>query len=78
MERKFFRTVVEVEVLSEDVTAEGYSLETIAGEIQLGDWSGRVTFKSAEALTSKQAAEALQAQGSDPEFFSLDREGNDI
>ena len=75
--RKFYRTVIQIEVLSE----EPYSstdLEKINSDITEGHQSGLVTLVvDSEELDSKICAEKLQAQGSDPEFFSLDIHGHD-
>jgi hypothetical protein len=73
--RKFFKTVFKVIVLSEDALVNA-SLAEVAYMITEGDCSGDVSTESTEELTAKQAAEELQAQGSSPEFFMLDEDGN--
>jgi hypothetical protein len=79
MARKFYRTVIQVEILSEDkIDTDGMSLAQIGYEIVEGDWSGRVTTVSAETLDGPAMAKALQAQDSDPEFFFLDELGNEF
>jgi len=75
--RKFHRTVVEVEILSQEPVG-GVDLETIHHQITEGDWSGHVCTKSVETLDGKQAADALKKQASDPCFFGLDDDGNDM
>jgi hypothetical protein len=75
--RKFYRTVIQIEVLSE----EPYSstdLEKINLDITEGAQSGEVTIIfDSEEMNGKTCAEKLQAQGSDPDFFSLNIHGHD-
>ncbi len=77
MSKKFYKTVITVEVLSESPYKET-NLETIAFDIKDGECSGNVNITSEEELTSKQMVDALKNQGSDTEFFNLDEEGNDL
>jgi len=75
--RQFFKTVITVTVLTENgPVSEEASLGTIAHQIKEGDWSGEVEHDGGTELTAKEAAEALIAQGSDPEFFGIDADGN--
>lgn len=76
---KYYRTIIQVEVLSEDSPLTNVdSLHDVASAIDEGDCSGKVKITKVEELTGKQAAKALKAQGSDPEFFMLDDDGNPI
>ena len=43
-----------------------------------GDYSGMVVNEASITLNGKETAKALNDQGSDPSFFMLDEEGNDI
>jgi hypothetical protein len=66
--QKFYRTEIKVVVLSE----EPFDHDNLS----LGDVRSAVTyggFKTVDSrvLTEKQAAMALKAQGSDPEFFQI-------
>jgi len=75
MTRKFYRTIVHFEVLSEDApVGDDVSLETIAAECDTGNWSGRFLDNTEEELTAPEMARALIEQGSDPEFFQLEEE----
>ncbi len=79
--RKFYRTVYQIEVLSEEKfdNEGGMSLTDIDNAITDGDCSGRVKFiVNNEEKTGKEMAELLKEQGSDPEFFQLDENGNDL
>lgn len=77
--RTFHRTVVTIEILSEDPIGDVVdSLEMIDHQITDGDWSGKVDVTSAEELDGPTAARLLAAQGSDPEFFGLTDDGDDV
>jgi hypothetical protein len=78
MARKFYRTIVTVEVLSEDSPWDGPDLQDLAGAITHGDCSGQWDVSHTRELTAQQAAQALIEQGSEPGFFQLDEHGNDL
>ena len=63
-------------MLSEEPIGEP-TLETLRHQIVEGDWSGDIKFGNEKVLNGKQAATALQRQGSDPGFFRVDSKGND-
>ena len=71
---RFCKTVIQVTVLSEG-PFEYENLNDVYNAITEGDCSGEVKTVEACYLNGKQAAEALIAQGSDPEFFKLDKNG---
>ncbi len=75
--RKFYRTVFQVEVLSESPIGV-VELDTLHHLITQGDCSGEVKTVNRKKLDGRQAAEALLKQGSDPSFFNLDHYGNQI
>ncbi len=70
--RKFYRTVVEVEILSENPLEDATDLQAISYEITQGDCSGHVTVISEQAVSGRVMAKLLQNQGSDPGFFQLE------
>jgi len=76
-DRKFFKTVIAIEVLSEEPIPEGMELGTIVQQAIEGDYSMRPLQHEETELDGKQAAEALTVQGSDPGFFSLTDAGED-
>ncbi len=77
--RKFYKTVISIEVLSEDeFVSDNMSLQDIAYAVTEGDCSGRWETKSVKILNGKQAAKALLKQGTDPEFFWLTKDGEEI
>lgn len=73
--RKFYRTTVVIEILTEDKHYNPQCLEHIGLDISSGDCSGTWKITKSETLNGKQAAKALIAQGSDPEFFGIDEDG---
>jgi hypothetical protein len=78
-ELKYYRTLIQIEILSENnPIGDGLNLSEIDYDITEGDCSGEITTLSQEEVTSKQMAELLIAQGSDPSFFMLDKNGNSI
>jgi hypothetical protein len=77
MAKKFYRTVIEVEVLSEELD-DFNTLEDVHYAITQGHCSGEWDVKSQGEVTPKRMAKLLLAQGSDPEFFGLDEKGKSI
>jgi hypothetical protein len=63
------------------LSQEPYDVEDLAQvtrDIIDGDCSGSWSLGSDEKLTGPQMAKALEDQASDPAFFGLDEEGNDV
>ena len=69
---RYYRTVVQVEVLSDFPGVGDLDLGTIAREIVHGECSGKVAVVSQQVLSKHQMARALVRQGSDPDFMGLD------
>ncbi len=76
--RKFHKTTIVLEVLSEDEGVEDMGLGEIAEAISTGDCVGRHKVQSVKALGGKAVVRALYDFGSDPGFFQLDENGKDI
>ena len=76
--RKFYRRVVTIEILSEDEPPEWEDLADLEYLMTEGHCSGRTDAGFAEEVTPAQMAKLLIAQGSDPEFFSLTEDGEDL
>ena len=75
--RKFYRTVIQVEILSEEPYS-GNDLETIQYDITDGHCSGKIIdIERNQEKTGQEMAGLSKEQGSDPEFFQLDENGND-
>jgi hypothetical protein len=74
-----YRTVIEVEVLSEKPLEEfdAFDPERLGYMICERDCSGKIICThGSQELNGKQMAEALIEQDFDPEFFGLDAQGN--
>ena len=78
--KKFYKTTYVIEVLTEDEPMPSCipDLASIEYDYTYGHASGSFTCTEQKELTAKEAAEALLEQGSDPEFFGLDEEGNKL
>ena len=81
-ERKFYRVVFQVEVLIDDEDifddVQNWNLESINYEITDGSCSGNFGIIQSQEVSGPEMVKLLQDQGSDPEFFSLDEDGNNI
>lgn len=75
--RKFYRTTITVTILSEE-PYQYDNLLMVHNDITNGDCSGVHDITNSEELTAKQAVKALQKQASDPEFFGLTEDGEDL
>jgi hypothetical protein len=71
--RKFYRTVIEVVVLSED-PYDFTDLQRTAFDIVAGDCSGVCRVAKSEVCDAEQMAKYLQEQGSDPAFFGINED----
>jgi hypothetical protein len=76
--RNFYRTVIQLEVLSEGALDYCFSLEQLSREIEDGEFSGQLETVSSKEVSGKKMAKLLLKQGIDTELFMLDEEGNDI
>jgi hypothetical protein len=79
--KKIYRTVIRFEVLSEEPNVtDGMTLDMLYEATMTGDLSGQHLDPEIQdqVLAGKEAVKAIEEQGSDPEFFGLDQEGNDI
>jgi hypothetical protein len=74
-----YKSVLRVEILSEEPLPDSVSLDTVNYQITDGDWSGALDWEWHNAeLHGAEGAKALMNQGSDPEFFQMDEDGNEI
>lgn len=73
--RKFYKTVVTIEILGEEPW-DG-SLETLNYDVTEGHFSAMMD-DDVEELTAQEAVLECKRHGTDPEFFRLDDDGNDI
>lgn len=75
-DRKFFKTIIPLEILSEEPLGER-EIAHIIEDARTGDLSMRVLPNQETVLNGKEAADALAEQASDPSFFQLTEDGND-
>lgn len=75
--RQFFRTVFQVEVLSEYPIPDGVDFAHTWQGCLDGEYSGSATEVLQETVDGPTMAELLKAQGSDPGFFQLTDDGSD-
>jgi hypothetical protein len=79
MTTKFYKTIIQIEILSEDEPyGEGQTLGDINYAITEGHCSGKITTISQDEVHASTMAQLLIAQGSDPEFFMIDKNGEPI
>ncbi|HLO91585.1 MAG TPA: hypothetical protein VK172_10520 [Lentimicrobium sp.] len=77
--KTIFRSVITLEVLSDEPIPDDISLSSIANECDNGSYSGITDYKVInQPVSGKRAVKLIHAQGSDPEFFMMDENGNDI
>jgi hypothetical protein len=77
--RKFRRTVIQVEILSEgDEAYDPEDLGAVVADIATEGYSGAWEIARSEVVDGAEMATFLQEQATDPGFFQLDAEGNDI
>jgi hypothetical protein len=69
-----FRTLVIVEILSDEEVPEDFSLEDIHNKC-IWDWSDKIHIGSSTPVDGPTMAALLVAQGSEPGFFNLDDDG---
>lgn len=77
MDKRYYETVFEVRVLSED-PIDSYGIKEIAYEITDGDLIGIFEQTRKIKLTGLEVVQRLKDFGSDSEFFGLDDQGNDL
>ncbi len=76
-DRKFYKTIVQLEVLSERPIGD-MDVEQIAFEATEGDFSMRRLPDQETVLNGKETADALGEQGSNSMFFQLTDDGDDL
>jgi len=67
--KKYYRTVFKIEVLSNEPIEDGIGLEEIAYEISEGHCSGMFLDDEVEECDEKRIRELLENQGSDASFL---------
>lgn len=74
-----YRSVIQIEVLSEEPIPDEMTLNDIEDECNTGSFSGVHDWKVRnEKVEGIEAVKLTQAQGSSIDFFSMDENGNEI
>jgi hypothetical protein len=77
--KTLYRSVISFEVISEEPIPDGMTLGDIQDECDEGSYSGAHEYKvQNQPVIGKRAVKLVVAQGSDPEFFQMDSNGNDL
>lgn len=78
MKKKIYKTVFTLTVLSEDPNVGRLSEERLFESIDSGDNVGLFQVASTEIFQGKDAVDIIRHVGSEPEFFMMDEDGNEI
>ena len=76
--RKFYKKVYRVEVLSMEPIPDGIELENVLEESTVGWYSSDIHEDAETVLNGEDMAKELVKQRSDPGFFGLTSDGNDV
>jgi len=76
--KKIFKTIITIAVLSEDEIPETSTLGSIMDECDTGHYIMGKVLTSVKEKIGKDAANEVTASGSDPEFFMMDAQGNEL
>lgn len=77
--RKLYKTVITVEVLSEDdFPTEIMSLKSVEYMSNFEGWSMQTSCGRPKRVTEKQMVRLCKKQQTDPEFFGLDSKGRSL
>jgi hypothetical protein len=77
MKKKFYKTVIKIEVLSEDPIPSNVSLGGIMERADYDDYVAGQETRNQTELTSEEVVDELYKFGSTPLFFGLDDDGNE-
>lgn len=78
--KTIYKNTVTIDILSDEpLSDDEINLEHIKHQITEGDWSGDLKWGTKNlGIVGQRAASEIMLQGSDPEFFGMDEEGNEI
>lgn len=79
MKKKIYKSVFTFEVLSDEPIPDNMYFNNVVDETYNGEFSGQViNCKMNVLVKGKRAVKVIRGQGSDPEFFGMDDNGNEI
>mgnify|MGYP006288286057 CR=1 FL=1 len=77
--KKLYKSTLKIEILSDEKIPENASLHKILHETDEGMWSGVKDWEIRNSeIKGIDAVEACEKQGTEPEFFQMDKLGNEI
>jgi hypothetical protein len=77
--KKLYKSKLTIEVLSDEPIPEHASLESIQEAIEYGPSSGRVLWNSRnKEISGENAVKECEKHGTDPDFFMMDYNGNEL
>ncbi len=77
--KTIYKTVIRLEILSEEPIPENMSIDDIQEECNTGSFSGIHDITVAnKPIKGIAAVKEMRKQGSDPDFFQMDENGNEI
>lgn len=76
--KKLYKTIISVEVLSDEKIPEETSLAKVLYETEEGMWSGIEKWKRNVEITGQNAVKECEVHGTDPDFFMMDYNGNEL
>lgn len=72
--KKYFKTIILFEVLSEEEPVQWNSLADLNYQVTEGHCSGRLMSESSELISEEELRMCCRYHGTDPEFFTIPRE----
>lgn len=79
MKKKIYKSTIVFQVLSDEPISPIMQLIDIVHEADFGDFSGRIKKSTMNVpIVGKNALNLVKSQGSDPMFFQMDENGNEI
>ena len=77
--KKLYKSVLKVIIVSDEPYPDSVNLEQVNYDITEGHNSGILEWEYLNAeIVGAEAVKAMEEQGSDPEFFQMDDEGNEL
>jgi hypothetical protein len=77
--KTIYRSVIKFEILSDEPIPDEMTLGELHDECDFGSYSGIHGYISQnKPIKGIKAVHLIKAQGSDPEFFGMDENGNDL
>lgn len=78
-QRKIYKSVLKIEILSDEPIHENASLESVQEAIEYGPSSGKISWEKRNIqVTGIDAVKECNKHGTDTDFFEMDDHGNKI